>query len=169
MPLSRDMIPVGRITGLYGVKGRLKIHSWTRPLENIFSYKPWYIDHDGNQGVIEPLAGQWLGKHLVVKLAGIDDREMARDYIGKDIEIARSQLPPLEAGEYYWHEVIGLKVRNVDGVELGVVSEILETGANDVMVIEGHERILIPWINDLYIMDIDPGSGEILVDWRGEQ
>lgn len=159
---------VGRITGLFGIKGWLKIISYTRPAANILNYQPWYLEVDGILQPVRLRDSQVAGKSLRVALQDISDRETAKTWTGKDIFIQRQQLEPLPAGEYYWADLLGLQVVNRDGQQLGVVEDIYETGANDVMLVRGEGRHLIPLIWQHYLLDVDAGQGIIRVDWQLE-
>ena len=159
-------IIVGRIAGIYGVKGWLKIRSYTRPRENIFSYDPWLIKQDGSWREMTLLDGKVHGKRLIAALEGLTDRELARAIVGGDIAINRSQLQEPGPGEYYWHDLLGLQVINQQNITLGTLKKILETGANDVLVVEGEQRHLIPVIWAIYVLKIDPEQGIIQVNWE---
>lgn len=166
---EKRRILVGRVAGLYGVKGWLKIVSYTRPPENIFIYSPWLIKQDDIWLETEVQEGKVHGKGLIVALEGIAERDVARGLIGTDIGIYRSQLQALPPGEYYWDDLRGLQVINRQGRVLGKLKEILETGANDVLVVEGEGRHLIPLIWDMYVMGVDQTKGIIEVDWEPEK
>ena len=159
---------VGKISGIYGVQGWIKVRSYTRPLENIFSYTPWLVGRQGEWVSRKLVQGNKHGKGLIAKLDELDDREIARSYIGKDIALYRDQMPDLPEGQYYWCDLIQMDVVNRDGILLGKVVEIQETGANDVLVVEGKQRHLIPLIIDRYVHDITMDSGRIIVDWDPE-
>lgn len=165
---DNDYILVGKIAGVYGIKGWLKIHSHTRPIENIAEYKIWHLHTD--EGLEEKQLRDWRmhGKSLTASLKELTDRDQAKTLQGKDIFIHRSQLPELEEGEYFWQDLIGLRVLNQQQKELGIVKEIIETGSNDVLAIEGKTRILIPWVRDIYVTEINLDSGCIIVDWPEE-
>ena len=165
----KKRILVGRIAGIYGVKGWLKIVSYTRPPENIFIYSPWLVKQDDNWQETGLLEGKVHGKGLIAALEGITDRDAARGLIGADIGIYRSQLPKLPPGEYYWDDLKDMQVNNLQGKVLGRLKEILETGANDVLVVEGEGRHLIPLIWDMYVMGVDQARGIIEVDWEPEK
>src|SRR5690606_18375411 len=92
-------VPVGRVSGLFGVKGWLKIHSYTEPRENVVGFKEWILEHDGVLHRVEVEAGKPAGKHVIAKLRGVDDRDEARRWIGAEISVERSALPPCEPGE----------------------------------------------------------------------
>jgi len=108
-------------------------------------------------------------KDLLIKILGIDSPEDANQYVNCDVAIKHEQLPALNKGEYYWRDLIGLKVLNQNEVELGVVSEIIETGANDVFVVTGNgeseTRVLVPYIMDIYVKRIDLITQTIHIDW----
>lgn len=159
-------IVVGRISGIYGIKGYLRVISYTRPLKNIFNYERWWLRQGEDWQDVTLLDGQVLGKGLVAKIEGIEDRNRAREFIDADIAIERTQLADIKPGEYYWHDLIGLSVCNQDGKDLGQVRELLETGANDVLVVEGEQRTLIPFIKGHYILAIDLDKRMIRVDWE---
>jgi 16S rRNA processing protein RimM len=163
-----EMIILGRISGLFGVKGWVKIYSHTSPREGILRYKTLYLKQDGSWQAFELAAGQAQGKGVVAKLAGYDDRDQAASLIGVDIAIKRDQLPPLQAGEYYWTDLEGLRVENLEGVDLGVVSHLFETGANDVLVVKGERERLIPYTQGMAVKEVDLQAGRILVDWDPE-
>lgn len=161
---ARKTIILGRVVGVYGVRGWLKVFSETSPLENIFSYSPWLVDGEEHQVV----AWRAHGKGLVAQLTGYDDRDRARVLVGKAISIRRDQLPPPSAGEFYWADLQGLRVETREGVGLGKVSHLIETGANDVLVVRGARERLLPFVWDQFVLDIDFESGRILVDWDPE-
>ena len=161
-------IVVGRISGIYGVRGYLRVISYTRPLKNIFNYEKWWIRQGEDWQDVTLLDSQVLGKGFIAKIQGIDDRDHAREFIDADIAIEQTQLAEVEPGEYYWHDLIGLSVCNQNGKDLGQVRELLETGANDVLVVEGEQRILIPYIKEHYILAIDLDKKMIRVDWDPE-
>ncbi len=158
---------MGRISGIYGVKGWIRVFSYTRPAENILNYPFWYLKHRDDETLHKVREGRTQGKGLVVSLEGIEDRDTARLLVGADIYIERDQLPSLPEGEYYWTDLLGLQVINRQGQSLGEVVEILETGAHDVLVVKGEGRELIPWVWGTYLLDVDLEAGRITVDWQG--
>ena len=162
-------ILIGRVAGIYGVKGWVKIVSYTRPPENIFLYSPWLIKRDDTWQKSVLKDGKIHGKGLIASLEGVTDRDVARELIGADIEIYRSQLQELPPGEYYWDDLLGMQVINQQGMVLGNLKEILETGANDVLVVVGQGRYLIPMIWNMYVMGVDQQKGIIEVDWEPEE
>ncbi|MGF1548817.1 MAG: ribosome maturation factor RimM [Thiotrichales bacterium] len=162
-------VTLGRLTGLYGVKGWLKVFSHTQPRENILQYRPWLLRIGDQWQSFKVEQGQAHGKGVLVKLAGCDDRDQAARLIGTEIAVERSQLGALGGDEYYWADLIGLSVTNLEGVELGVVTGMMETGANDVLVVEQGERErLVPYVNPLYVKRIDLAGKRMVVDWDAD-
>jgi 16S rRNA processing protein RimM len=165
MSSDDGMIILGRISGLFGVRGWVKVYSHTSPRDGILRYKTWYLHQDGGWQAHKLAAGQAQGKGVVAKLAGFEDRDQAAALVGIDIAITRDQLPRLEPGEYYWADLEGLRVENLEGVDLGVVSHLFETGANDVLVVKGERERLIPYTMGEAVKEVDLQAGRILVDW----
>lgn len=168
-----DPVAVGRITGVYGIKGWVKIHSSTAPLENIFDYQPWWIQARAGWQALKIVEQRRQGRGLVARIAGIDDRDQAQEICQQDILVSRSQFSNLSPGEFYWSELLGLAVYSRLGdtrVRLGKVAGFMETGANDVLVVRGdatscdrRER-LIPYA-DQYVLHTDLAGGEMIVAW----
>lgn len=173
MQHADDMIVLGHISGLFGVQGWVKIYSHTDPRDNILGYSPWYLWMQGEWLPFSVIKGKQHGKSLIAHLEQCPDRDSAATLVGKEIAIPRRQLPTLEEGEYYWSELQGLRVINEDDVDLGTVSHLLETGANDVLVVEQREagdkqERLIPYIRDQVIKKVDLDAGVIRVDWDAD-
>lgn len=162
------LITVGRITGLYGVRGWVRVLSHTDPRENILNYPCWLVQRGGEWRSMQLLEGRRQGKGVVAALDGIDDRDLARELMGADIAIRREELPPLPEGEYYWSDLQGLQVMTREGVDLGRVDHLLDTGANDVLVVTGDRERLIPMIPGRYVISVDLELGRIEVDWDPE-
>ena len=158
-------IVLGKISGIYGVSGWVKVLSYTRPKENILKYSLWLLGTEENWQEMELLEGKPQGKGLIARLKGLEDRDEARKKIGQDIAVLRNQLAELPEGEFYWCDLIGLDVTNLEGVHLGKVTEIFDSGANDVLVVTGETRHLLPLILDRYVKEIDPGNNRMIVDW----
>ena len=157
---------LGRISGLFGVKGWVKLFSYTRPREAILEYKRWFLRQEGNWRTVEVREGKRHGKSVIARLEGVDDRDLAAALIDCDIAVSRADLPEAEEGTYYWADLEGLQVVHKDGAVLGTVSYLLETGANDVLVVEGEKERLVPFIADEVILDVDVVKGVIRVDWE---
>ncbi len=168
-----DVVTLGRIVGVFGVKGWVKVRSYARPLDGILEYKQWLIRTECDCQSVRLLHGRSHGKGIIASLEGYPDRDQARTLIGADIGIAMAELPSLPEGEYYWAQLQGLRVRDLAGIELGVVSHLLETGANDVMVVvpepsnaesKANPDRLIPYTPEV-VNHVDLDVGVILVDW----
>lgn len=158
-------VVLGRVSGVHGVKGWLKVYSYTRPIESILDYGQWFI---GGQHY-ELADGQPHGPGLIAQLDGLADRDQAAALIGADISVARSELPPLAQGEVYWADLIGLAVVGIDDEPLGEVSGLMETGAHDVMVVryQGREE-LIPYVRGPVIEAIDLDARQVKANWASE-
>lgn len=167
-------IRIGSINGSHGIKGWIKVFSYTDPAEAIFDYSPWFIERGGERRQITIEEGQKSGKRLIARLENVEDRAQADALIGYDIYIQQERLPDLEEGGYYWFQLEGLTVRSASGDVLGEIDHLLETGANDVMVvrptsgsIDENER-LIPYVEDEVIIKVDRSAGEVIVDWEAD-
>ena len=160
-----DLLVMGRISAPYGVRGWLRVTAFTETPENLLDYTPWYLDIRGEWRETQPLEGRSHGKGLVIRLPECSDRDAAAALSGTDIAIYRSQLPETDANEYYWSDLIGLQVVTMDDRSLGRVDHLLETGANDVLVIRGDRERLVPFIQDEVIHSVDLAAGRIRVDW----
>jgi 16S rRNA processing protein RimM len=165
---EQQHINVGKISGVFGIKGWVKVFSFTDPRENILTYSPWLLKKGDQTKAINVVDGQLQGKTIVAQLSDINDRDFAASLIGWDIFITREQLPKAAKGEYYWSQLVGLNVETVDGVQLGVVDGLLETGANDVLIVQGERERAIPFLQGQTIIDVDLDTGKIIVDWDPE-
>ena len=172
-PSVEDLIVLGKITSVHGVRGEVKIYSFTDPIDNLLGYPAWTLKRDGEVKQVELVSGRLQGKILVAKLKGLDDREVARTFAGFDICVPRALLPDLDDGEYYWHQLEGLKVIDLQGQLLGRIDHLLETGSNDVMVVkpcpgslDDRERLL-PYTEQC-VQQVDLAAGEMRVDWDAD-
>ena len=165
---KQQHISVGKISGVFGVKGWVKVFSFTDPRENILTYSPWLLKKGDETKIVNVVDGQLQGKTIVAQLAGVNDRDQAASLMGWDIFITQDQLPKAAKGEYYWSELIGLNVETIDGVQLGVVDSLLETGANDVIIVQGERERVIPFLQGQTIINVDLDAGKIIVDWDPE-
>ncbi|WP_225587469.1 ribosome maturation factor RimM [Methylomonas fluvii] len=157
---------VGQVSGVFGVKGWVKVYSFTDPRENILQYSPWILQKNSRLQEVKLLGGRRQGNLVVAELQGISDRDSAAELMGADILIRKQQLPKADDGEYYWADLIGLEVCNQQGCKLGKVDHLLETGANDVLVVvDGEVERLIPFLQQSTILKIDLDDGIIIVDW----
>lgn len=157
---------LGRISGVFGVRGWVKVFSYTDPREAVLDYENWVLGNKGNWQQATVAEGQRHGKTVVVRIDGCDDRDQAAALIGKEIAVPRDELPKAENGHYYWSDLEGLQVRRSDGSVLGRLDYLLETGAHDVMVIQGETEHLIPFVKDEIVVGVDLQAGVITVDWE---
>lgn len=171
-----ETLVVGRITTVFGVRGWVKVFSYTDQVEALFGYEPWWIDTEAGRKQV--IIDEWKrhGDGLVVHIKDVDDRDDARSWCNQDISIDKSLLPKLIQGDFYWHQLVGLSVvSEFEGqqIRLGVVKSLLETGANDVLVIEGdtesidREERLIPYVAQ-FVTDVDMAAKKIDVIWDPE-
>lgn len=161
-------VTLGQINGLYGVRGWVKVFSHTQPRENILGYSPWQLRLAGEWHELAVETGRGHGKGVIAKLAGIDDRDAATKLHGAEIAVWREQLPPPTGDEFYWTDLEGLAVRTLQGVDLGTVSHLIETGANDVLVVRGERERLIPFLMGQTVTQVDLQAGLLIVDWDPE-
>jgi len=172
-----NLVDVGRIATVFGVKGWVKIISDTQPMENIFSYGALWLKTKHGVKAIEVDEYRPHGKGLVAHIKGLDDRDEAQALSRTTIAVERSQMPVLDTGDYYWHQLEGLKVvteYNGQSSVLGRVAELMETGANDVLVVKADANSiddtdrLIPYVPEQYVTGVDLAAGQITVDWDPE-
>ena len=162
---NQQQINVGKISGVFGIKGWVKVFSFTECRENILSYSPWLLKKDSETRLVAVIDGKLQGKAVVAQLDGVNDRDQAASFMGWDIYITPEQLPKVAKDEYYWSDLIGLAVETDLGVQLGVVESLLETGANDVVIVKGERERVIPFLQGQTIMAIDLEAGRMVVDW----
>ena len=162
-----DLICVGHVLGAQGIKGWIRVFSKTSPRENIVSYGPWLVEQ-GDELKAMAVQGRLQGKNVIAKLEGIDDRTRAESMIGCRLFIKTEQLPGLEADEFYWSDLIGLKVETMAGESLGEITGMMETGADDVMVLQGDRERLIPFVVGDIVKQVDLDDGRMVVDWSPE-
>lgn len=165
---------IGRITSVFGVKGWLKVYSYTDPKDGVLNYRHWTLVQDGKRFAAELETGRRQGQGIVVKLKGLEDRERAQTYGGAEIRVPIAELPELPKGEFYWYQLEKLSVFTVEGERLGKVHHLMETGSNDVLVvraddasIDQRER-LIPYLPDQVVREVDLATRQLVVDWDPE-
>ena len=169
MSLSSDLVVMGRVVAPYGVFGWLKVVPDTEEFDGLLDYKTWWIGKDDHWRELKVESAKIHNDVLVVKLQGIDDRDAAVACKTKQIAVPRASLPKLKGEEYYWSDLIGLSVKNQQGVDFGKISDVFATGANDVIVAKsdtGQER-LIPYIAQV-ILAVDLNAKSMLVDWDAD-
>jgi 16S rRNA processing protein RimM len=167
-PADRRHVVVGRITGVFGVKGWVRVYSYTDPPDNILDYGPWLLEGPGRSSIHRVDDGAAHGRGIIAHVEGIEDRDAARALIGSSIAVPRERFHGAEEGCYFWSDLVGLRVVNGSGVDLGIVEELIETGANDVLVVRGERRRLVPFVPGRVVTSVDTGGGTIRVDWEAD-
>jgi 16S rRNA processing protein RimM len=163
---GQRLVTVARLGAPYGVRGWLKVHSFTSEPENVLDYQPWWLRIGGEWKQFRVAEGRIHGKGVVARLEGFDDRDAVRVLVGADVAVERSQLGEPGAGSYFWTDLIGAEVVNREGEVLGRVDHLIDNGVQDVLVIRGADRErLIPFVQDHFILEVDVDAGRILVDW----
>ncbi len=158
-------VAVGRIAGLFGVRGWLKVYSYTVPRDNVVGYSPWYLVLDGQSRQVKVLSGRAHGDTVVAQIEGIQDRDAAAALVGSEIEVDRAVFGKAGREQFFWTDLQGMKVQTLTGESLGVVDHLFETGANDVMVVVGERRHLVPFLYGRVVTGVDAEQRLITVDW----
>jgi 16S rRNA processing protein RimM len=161
-----NVVVVGKLGSTYGIHGWLKLNSFTEPADNIIAYQPWYIESGNDWQLMQVEAVREQQNKMIIKLAGTETPECARLLTGKKIAVPRNKLLSLKRGEYYWEDLKGLTVIDQQGVVLGKVIRLLETGSNDVLVIQGQKELAIPYLPGQVIICIDLAQQVIYVNWE---
>ncbi|MFL0806031.1 MAG: ribosome maturation factor RimM [Oceanobacter sp.] len=169
-----DVTVLGKVTTAFGIKGWIKVYSFTQPMANILGHSTWLLKRDGQWQPVKLLDGQKQGKGLVARLQGVNDRNDALALSQTEIAIPTAELPEPDEDEHYWFQLIGLKVVNTDGELLGQVKELFESGGgNQVVTVVGCEgsidqqRRMIPYVGAI-VLDVDLEKGQLLVDWQAD-
>lgn len=163
------LLLLGKIVGLSGVQGAVKLESYTEPRMRLFAYQPWHLKAAGAEREICGARGREQGKGIVAQLPEVVDRDAAALLVGAEIWVARSALPKARRGEFYWTDLEGLEVVTAQGAALGRVSHLFSTGANDVLVVrDGGKERLIPFVLEQFVREVDLDAGRIVVDWDPE-
>ena len=156
---------IGRFGRTHGIKGSIIVHSFTEPYDNITRYSQLYACIKQQWQAIKLINVEVNAKYILARVEGYETQEQVAALTNVDIGIEREKLAPLPAGQYYWHELVGMQVINLAGENLGKVSSIMPTGSNDVLVVQGEKRYLIPYLLDQFIAKIDKDKHVITVDW----
>jgi 16S rRNA processing protein RimM len=167
-PGAGDEVVIGLINGVWGVQGWVKVYSWTEPTTSLFDYQPWYLGDE--RRAVSVIEWRQQGPRLVARLEGVETAEAAASLVDQSICIPVAALPAPRPGQYYWHDLIGLNVVNLDGEQLGRIDAMLPTGANDVMDVlaASGRHHLIPFVIDRYVRTVDLRGGRVIVDWPAE-
>lgn len=168
---TQNISIVGKLGSTYGIRGWLRIYSSTEQAESIFNYQPWFLNIKGQWQAVELESWRYHSHDLIVKLKNIDDRDVAQTLTNVEIGVSADNFPELEEG-YYWHDLIGCQVLNLQGYQLGVVSDMMETGSNDVFVVKANlndafskQERLIPYLEQTVVKRVDLATKTIEVDW----
>ena len=165
--MSADsFVLIGKIDGVYGVKGFLKVYSYTQPRTEIINWRNWYLKRNDAYipADIESVQSHRNGASVLLKLKDVETPEAGLLYSGVEIYLPEHDFTKLDAGDYYWHELIGMSVINQHGIHLGEVVKLMETGANDVLVIQGSQKYLIPYLRPNIVTAIE--HNQIHVNWE---
>lgn len=158
---------MGHVIAPFGVQGWIKVHPYTETVDALTDYATWWLGKNGAYTEYRVLEAKAHSSEVVAKLPGIDDRDAAFSLRGMEIAVPRAALPKAKRDEYYWTDLIGLKVVNTEGLTFGTVKTMLATGANDVLVVEGDQERLIPFLRHV-IHKVDLDSGTIYVEWGAD-
>ncbi|MFT5113337.1 MAG: 16S rRNA processing protein RimM [Parasphingorhabdus sp.] len=162
---SEQWVELGRINGVFGVKGWVKVFSFTRPRDEILKYNPWYLLQDGAWVAHKITGGKLQGSNIVIGIDGCDDRDKAKSFQDVAVAVRADQLPKVDQDEFYWRDLVGLEVENTEGESLGKVEDVMETGANDVLILS--EERLIPFTHEA-VLSVDLQSRKVLVEWDSD-
>ena len=162
-----NWVEIGRVSGVFGVKGWIKVHSYTRERDGPLEYNTWQLKGGNSITAYNVEQGRIQSKGLIAKLREVDDRTMAESLIGYKIGVSTDEMKEIGLDEYYWRDLIGLSVITTEGIDLGKVAEMMETGANDVMIVNGDVRRLLPFVANT-IISVDLHDEKIIVDWDPE-
>lgn len=160
-------VPLGRIVGVFGVRGQIRIESWTAPANAIFRYQPWSLVRGDDASLLAGVRGRAHGESLIATVPGVSDRDAAERLVGWEIRVPRSALPPPKRGEYYWVDLEGMDVVNTEGASFGRVDHLFDTGANPVMVVRGERERLIPFVQP-HLLAVDADTRRIMVEWDAD-
>lgn len=156
---------MGRIAVPYGIKGWMKIQTFSEAIDTLADYAEWYVKRDNEWQTYTVADVKVHNKMLVAELVGIADRDQALALKGCEIAVARESLPAAPEGEYYWSDLVGLNVVNLRGEPFGVIEQILEAGAHDVLVVRGEREHLIPFVGQI-VRNVDLAARTVQVDWE---
>ncbi|KTD63382.1 ribosome maturation factor RimM [Legionella shakespearei] len=160
-----NWVVIGKFGRPHGIKGFVTVHSFTEPRDNILGYTDWHAFLNNQWQPVKLLHVEVHNKTIVAQIEGYPERELAAHLTNVEIAVQKSQLASLEPGEYYWHQLVGMDVINQKGQSFGKVMEIMPTGSNDVLVVQGEKRHLIPYLPGQFIINIDDSQHVITVDW----
>lgn len=164
--MTEHWVVVGRVSGLHGVRGWIKVFSYTEPRDNIVTYSPWRLSLGDDDRCFPVTGGGAHGKGVIAQLDGVTDRDLAAKLVGAEIRADRNQFGAAGAGEFFWADLVGLEVVTTDGRVLGHVDSMMATGANDVMIVVGERRRLLPFVMDDVVKEVDIAARRVRVAWN---
>ena len=161
-----DLVELGHVVGVFGLKGWVRLRSYTDPASVILDYDPWLLASATGWQARTRLESRGHGNKIEVRFQGCEGPEDAAALVGRALAVPRDQLPEPQDGGYYWFDLVGMEVVNHRGECLGRVERLLATGANDVLVVRGERERLLPWRMGEVIAEVDRGGRRLLVDWQ---
>jgi len=161
-----EHVLLGEVHGVFGIRGWIKVRSFTRPSSGLFEYPRLSFGRTLAEFEFRPKNFRPDGDNFIVQLAGVATRESAEALVGLRITVPVSALPRINDQSYYWRDLIGLRVINLEQQPLGVVTSLVETGAADVLVVDGERQRLIPFVLERYIQSVDLINQTVTVDWH---
>ncbi|ABE56032.1 16S rRNA processing protein RimM [Shewanella denitrificans OS217] len=169
---NQQPVVLGKLGSSHGIKGWLKITAYTDSVEGIFDYVPWLIKDQGVWREVKVTQWRFQGKAVVAELEGVTTREQAQMLTNCEIAILPEQMKELDDNDFYHRDLIGCEVTNVNGYNLGIVDQIVETGSNDVLLVKanakdafGKVERMIPFVTEQFIKQVDLQGKQIVVDW----
>ena len=156
---------MGRVRAPHGLKGWIKIQPFTQELEGLLNYPEWWLGGEGQWQQHRISESAVHGSMVVARLEGFTDRDAAAGLRGRDVAVPRAAMPENREGEFYWNDLLGIEVAQRNSAKLGLVTRILETGANTVLVVQGDKEFLVPFIHDV-IVNVDLKARKLIVDWE---
>jgi 16S rRNA processing protein RimM len=159
------MVVMGRVRAPHGVKGWVKIQPFTQEADGLLHYPDLWLDHQGKWQPHRIAECAMHGSMIIARLEGISDREAAAGLRGRDVAVPRTAMPENREGEFYWDDLLGLEVVNRGRGRIGHIAKLLETGANTVLVVQGEEQLLVPFIEGV-IVSVDLKTRQLTVDWE---
>jgi 16S rRNA processing protein RimM len=158
---------MGRVSAPFGVTGWIRVQPFTESLEGLLAYRAWWVGGGARWKRYQVTNARVQGEAVIAQLAGCEDRDAAAALRGQEVAVSREELPQPAANEWYWSDLIGLRVINLAGEDLGVIARMLRTGANDVLVVEAERERLVPFIAGV-VKEVDLAAGVMRVDWSAE-
>lgn len=166
--MDTRLVLMGRVVGVHGIRGWIKVESFADPRASLIEYRPWRLRRAGAEMLVEVIDSRPQAQPLQVQLRDIDSRDAAQALVGSEIVVPRTELSDLPEGGHYWTDLEGMRVVTTAGIELGIVAHLFATGANDVLVVRGERERLIPFTLGHAVVKVDSASRTIEVDWDSQ-